>query len=166
MTAALVHYGPNTIRDYRGSGEGIRTLSTESCWGENRDGDNACYKDTATTTKQVDHEVLARGWADLSNHTSLNSSTPLRSGQNYTMTFRLSALDHVIPAGHQLAVIIGGTDNSFITAPAQLPQITVDLSRTAFSLPLVGELPTTGGESAPEARSGMPAPTALLNGER
>ncbi|SDN42895.1 Xaa-Pro dipeptidyl-peptidase [Allokutzneria albata] len=166
LTVALVHYGPTTIRDYRGSGEGIRTLGTESCWGENRDGDNACYKDTATTTKQVDHEVLARGWADLSNHASLNSSTPLRPGQSYPMTFRLSALDHVIPAGHQLAVIIGGTDDTFITAPAQLPRITVDLSRTSFDLPLVGGLPAASGEQAPEARSGMPAPSALPNGER
>ncbi|MFB9904719.1 Xaa-Pro dipeptidyl-peptidase [Allokutzneria oryzae] len=166
LTAALVHYGPNTIRDYRGSGEGIRTLSTESCWGENRDGDDACYRDTATTTKQVDHEVLARGWADLSNYSSLSSSQPLQPGQSYTMTFRLSALDHVIPAGHQLAVIIGGTDNSYIAAPSRLPKITVDLSRTSFDLPLVGGLPAAGGESAPAARDGLPAPTALPNGER
>nr|WP_246843040.1 Xaa-Pro dipeptidyl-peptidase [Allokutzneria sp. NRRL B-24872] len=166
LTAALVHYGPNTIRDYRGTEEGIRTLSTESCWGENRDGDNACYKDTETATKQVDHEVLARGWADLSNHSSLSSSAPLQPGKRYTMTFRLSALDHVIPAGHQLAVIIGGTDSSYITAPAQLPKITVDLSRTAFNLPLVGGLPSANESAKLEARSGLPAPTALPNGER
>src|SRR5205823_1053946 len=62
LSAMVVDYGSATIRDYLGQGEGIRTLQTESCWGESRPGDDACYKDTEATKSNVDYEILSRGW--------------------------------------------------------------------------------------------------------
>ncbi|GGM66102.1 X-Pro dipeptidyl-peptidase [Longimycelium tulufanense] len=153
VSAVLVHYGPNTIRDYLGAGEGVHTLTSKSCWGSSRPGDTACFRDTATTTKEVDLEVFARGWADIGNHASLRHGERLRPGAPYTMTFRLSTTDHVVPAGHQLALIIGGTDGHFIVAPAQPPQITIDLNKSSVHLPIAGTPPPMRGEARePEIR--------------
>ncbi|CAM3620216.1 Xaa-Pro dipeptidyl-peptidase [Kibdelosporangium persicum] len=139
LSAFLVDYGPATIRST--SGEGIRTLTTESCWGENRTGDDACYRDTVATTSTVDATVVARGWADLANHASLSTPRTLTPGTKYTMTFRLSATDYVVPRDHRLALVIAGTDSSMTTSPSQLPRITVHLAETSVQLPVVGTLP-------------------------
>ena len=119
LSAMLVDYGPATTRDYLGPGEGIRDVGTESCWGESRPGDDGCYRDTEATKSDVDFEIVSRGWADLANHGSLSQESPLTPGTGYEMTFRLATTDHVVPAGHRLALIIGGTDREFIVAPAE-----------------------------------------------
>ncbi len=142
LSAFLVDFGPATIR----SGEGIRTLTTESCWGESRTGDDACYRDTATTTTSVGAEIIARGWADLANHSSLTTPTTLVPGTKYTMTFRLSTTDHVVPRGHRLGLVIAGADTSQISAPSRLPRVTLDLARTSVGLPVVGAVPATTGD--------------------
>ncbi|HEY4018147.1 MAG TPA: CocE/NonD family hydrolase C-terminal non-catalytic domain-containing protein, partial [Pseudonocardiaceae bacterium] len=84
-----------------------------------------------------DWNVFSRGWADLANHTSLASKAPLVPGRPYTITFPLDTTDHVVPAGHQLALIIGGTDGAAILPPADPPALTVDLNATVLRLPLV-----------------------------
>ncbi|GLZ29566.1 X-Pro dipeptidyl-peptidase [Lentzea sp. NBRC 105346] len=150
LTALLVDYGSAVTR----SGEGIETLSTESCWGENRPGDDACYFDTRTTSASVDAQVVARGWADLANYASLSQPRTLVPGTRYSMTFRLSTADHIVPAGHRLALIIGGTDSSAISRPSQLPSLTVDLSGTSVRIPLVGA--GIVGSAAPVTASRVP----------
>jgi X-Pro dipeptidyl-peptidase len=142
LSAVLVDYGPATIR----SGEGISTLGTESCWGESRAGDDACYYDTATTTTSVGAEIIARGWADLANHSSLTTPTALVPGTKYTMTFRLSTTDHVVRQGHRLGLVIAGADTSQVNAPAKLPKVTLDLAGTSVRLPVVGAVPATTGD--------------------
>lgn len=57
-------------------------------------------------------------------------------GTAYTITFPLNTTDHVIPAGHTLAVIIAGTDKGFISAPSSAPNLSVDLTRSSVTLPL------------------------------
>ncbi|MER5393531.1 Xaa-Pro dipeptidyl-peptidase [Saccharopolyspora sp. NPDC002686] len=167
LSAMLVDYGPATTRDYLGRGEGIRTLETESCWGENRPGDDACYRDTEATTRDVDFEIISRGWADLANHESLSQEKPLEPGKPVTMTFRLATTDHVLPAGHRLALIIGGTDSAFIVAPGQPGEIGLDLNATSVTLPVVGGLPavTSAGTAKPTVRPGHvpPRPDVQLN---
>ncbi|GAA1975543.1 Xaa-Pro dipeptidyl-peptidase [Amycolatopsis minnesotensis] len=133
LSAMLVDFGPATIRSAQG--EGVRNLSTESCWGENRPGDDACYQDTEATKANVTGQIVARGWADLANYASLSTPRQLTPGQPYTMTFRLSTVDHVFPAGHRIGLVIGGTDASTIAAPAKLPKVTVDLDRSSVTLP-------------------------------
>ncbi|MET0238195.1 MAG: Xaa-Pro dipeptidyl-peptidase [Kibdelosporangium sp.] len=145
LSVYLVDYGPATSRST--TGEGIRTLTTESCWGENRTGDDACYRDTAATVSTVDAQVIARGWADLANYSSLSTPRTLVPGTKYTIGFRLSAADWVVPRGHRLGLVIAGTDSSMTTSPAQLPRITVTLGETSAQIPVVGTLPqavTTG----------------------
>ncbi|MEV4319326.1 Xaa-Pro dipeptidyl-peptidase [Actinocrispum sp. NPDC049592] len=153
LSAFLVDYGPATIRST--TGEGIRTLTTESCWGEDRPGDDACYKNTVPTVSNVDAHVFSRGWADLANFSSLSTPRTLTPGTKYTMTFRLSTTDHIVPKGHRLAIVIAGTDSTMIPAPAQLPRLTVDLARTALQIPAVGT-PAQEATTAP-----IPAPANL-----
>ncbi|WP_434440621.1 Xaa-Pro dipeptidyl-peptidase [Lentzea sp. E54] len=138
LTAYLVDYGPARVR----TGQGIRTLSTESCWGESRTGDDACYRDTEATAGNVDAQIIARGWADLANYESLSVPRTITPGTKYRMTFRLSTTDHVIPAGHRLGLLIGGTDSSAIVRPSQLPRLTVDLADTSVRIPMKGSVPS------------------------
>jgi X-Pro dipeptidyl-peptidase len=162
LSAFLVDYGPATIRS--SEGQGIRTLTNETCWGENRPGDDACYKETEATVSNVDAHVIARGWADLANYSSLSSPRPLTPGQKYTMTFRLSTADAIVPKGHRLALVIAGTDGSMIAPPAQLPGVTVHLAETSVRLPVVGAIPVAGiADPAPSIARVQPdvAPATL-----
>ena len=154
LSAMLVDYGPATIR----SGDGTRNLTTSSCWGENRTGDDGCYTDTAATSQNVDAQIISRGWADLANYASLSQPKPLQAGTAYTMTFRLSTTDHIVPAGHRLALVLGGTDATTITAPARLPKLTVSLAGTSVLLPTAA-IPAQTATPAPPVTALPAAPT-------
>ncbi|MGW1957477.1 Xaa-Pro dipeptidyl-peptidase [Streptomyces sp. NPDC001920] len=152
LSAVLVDLGPDTIRDYAASGEGISTLTERTCWGESTTGDSACFKETTAKTADVGHTVVSRGWADLGNHASDLRGEPLTPGRAYTITLDLAATDHVVPAGHRLALIVAGTDKDFIDPPSTRPTLTLDLSRTKARVPLVG-----GAEAFARATAGSPS---------
>ncbi|MGA4838546.1 Xaa-Pro dipeptidyl-peptidase [Streptomyces sp. G45] len=154
LSAVLVDVGPATIRDYAHDDEGITTLPERSCWGASTSGDSACFKNTEARTADVGYTIFSRGWADLGNHASDHTGRPLTPGKRYTITLDLAASDHVVPKGHRLALIIGGTDRNLIQRPADTPTLTVDLARTSARLPLVGgpkALVTAPGAAAPRA---------------
>jgi X-Pro dipeptidyl-peptidase len=138
VSAVLVDLGPATIRDFLGSGEGITTLGTSSCYGESTAGDSACFLDTAADTTSVEHTVFSRGWADLGHYQSLAHGVALTPGKPCTMTIQLADTDHVVPAGHRLALIVAGTDSELILPPDTTPKVSVDLKRSVLRLPLVG----------------------------
>ncbi|MBT2392429.1 Xaa-Pro dipeptidyl-peptidase [Streptomyces sp. ISL-1] len=138
LSAVLVDLGPDTIRDYAAAGEGITTLAERSCWGASTPGDSSCFKETKARTAAVDYTVFSRGWADLGNYASDAKGRPLTPGTAYTITLDLHASDHVVPAGHRLALIVGGTDRDLIDPPASTPALTLDLARTSAKLPIVG----------------------------
>ncbi|MCX4885250.1 Xaa-Pro dipeptidyl-peptidase [Streptomyces sp. NBC_00847] len=166
LSAVLVDLGPDTIRDYADGGEGITTLSDRTCWGASTAGDSACFKTTQAKKTAVDYTVFSRGWADLGNYASDRKGVPLTPGKAYTITLDLAATDHVVPAGHRLALIVAGTDKDLIDPPADKPTLTLDLSHTSARVPLVGGAPaflraSSGTASAaPEARTldGVTAP--------
>ena len=93
----------------------------------------------------------------LGNYASDREGVPLTPGKAYTITLDLAATDHVVPAGHRLALIVAGTDKDLIDPPADRPTLTLDLSRTSASVPLVG-----GAAAFAKATSGTAsaAPTA------
>ncbi|MCI3270838.1 Xaa-Pro dipeptidyl-peptidase [Streptomyces cylindrosporus] len=138
LSAVLVDLGPDTIRDYADAAEGITTLTDRSCWGASTAGDSACFKNTQAKKADVDYTVFSRGWADLGNYASDLKGVPLTPGKAYTITVDLAATDHVVPAGHRLALIVAGTDKDLIDPPADKPTLTLDLSRTSARVPLVG----------------------------
>ncbi|GAA2146582.1 Xaa-Pro dipeptidyl-peptidase [Kitasatospora kazusensis] len=157
LSAVLVDLGPAAIRDYQGSGEGITTLATRSCWGDSTAGDSACFLDTAADTAQVGYTVFSRGWADLGHYAGLAKAVTLTPGKAYSITFDLAGTDHVVPAGHRLALIVAGTDNGLLNPPASDPTVTVDLAHSSLRLPLVG-----GAGTLP--KTVRPAGGALLRG--
>ncbi|MDI5966113.1 Xaa-Pro dipeptidyl-peptidase [Streptantibioticus silvisoli] len=138
LSAVLVDLGPATIRNYEDSGEGITTLSTRSCWGDSTAGDSACYLDTAADTESTGATIFSRGWADLGHYDPSLTGVSLTPGKSYTITLQLAASDHIVPAGHRLALIVAGTDNGLIVAPSGTPKVTIDLAHSSASLPLVG----------------------------
>ncbi|MEV7690941.1 Xaa-Pro dipeptidyl-peptidase [Streptomyces bungoensis] len=160
LSAVLVDLGPDTIRDYADSAEGITTLTSRDCWGASTAGDSACFRKTRAKTAEVDYTVFSRGWADLGHHASLTHGVPLVPGTAYTMTLDLAATDHVVPRGHRLALIVAGTDRNLIEAPATRPSLTLDLSRTTARLPLAGGAPAFA-RAAAGGTPAVPAPRVL-----
>ncbi|MGV9560503.1 Xaa-Pro dipeptidyl-peptidase [Streptomyces sp. NPDC003401] len=158
LSAVLVDLGPDTVRDYAASGEGVTTLTDRTCWGLSTAGDSACFKETRADTTDVEHTVLSRGWADLGTHADPGKGVPLTPGRAYTITLDLAATDHVVPAGHRLALIVAGTDKDLIDPPADTPTLTLDLSRTTARVPFVGGTrafaAATAGAAAAAAHSG------------
>ncbi|CAM5551883.1 Xaa-Pro dipeptidyl-peptidase [Streptomyces aurantiogriseus] len=156
LTAVLVDLGPDTIRDYAASGEGITTLTDRTCWGVSTTGDSACFKETEARTADVDFTVLSRGWADLGTYADAGKGVPLTPGKAYTLTLDLAATDHVVPEGHRLALIVAGTDKNLIDPPADTPTLTLDLSRTSARVPLVGGAQAFAGATAGSPRTTTP----------
>ena len=105
LTARLVDYG-SAARVQYDRGEGVRTLTTESCYGESVSYDDACYRDVVETVAMTDHAVLTRGWLDAAHHTSLRVRTPLKPGRWYTVTVPVSPYDVTLPAGHTLGLVL------------------------------------------------------------
>ncbi|WP_181772520.1 CocE/NonD family hydrolase [Amycolatopsis pittospori] len=138
LGAVLVDYGPATVRNTKFPALGIKDLTTRSCWGAGTAADTGCFLDTAVDPATVDKRIVATGWADLGHHRSLWRGEPLVPGKAYTMTFRLSSLDHVVPAGHRLALVLGGTDADMFdpALPAPGARVTFDLGRTSLSVPV------------------------------
>ncbi|MFG2773996.1 Xaa-Pro dipeptidyl-peptidase [Streptomyces sp. NPDC048350] len=161
LTAVLVDLGPDTIRDYAAPGEGITTLTRRTCWGASTSGDSACFKETEARTADVDFTVVSRGWADLGTWADPRKGRPLTPGTAYPITLKLAATDHVVPAGHRLALIVGGTDRDLLDPPSTPPTLTLDLTRTWAKLPFVGGASafvraTAGTVGARPAQAGQP----------
>jgi len=163
LSAVLVDLGPDTIRDYAASGEGITTLTDRTCWGASTTGDSSCFKVTRANKTDVDYTVFSRGWADLGNYASDLKGVPLTPGTAYTITLDLAATDHVVPKGHRLALIVAGTDKDLVDPPSSTPTLKLDLSRTSARVPLVG-----GADSFRRATAGSAAApsTSVLDGVR
>lgn len=161
LSAVLVDLGPDTIRNYAADGEGITTLGTRTCWGAGTPGDTGCFKETAADTRKVGYTVFSRGWADLGTYADPHKGRPLTPGKPYTLTLDLAASDHLVPAGHRLALIVAGTDAGLIDPPASTPRLTLDLSRTVAQLPLTGGAPAfaraTAGAPRHPAAAAPPA---------
>ncbi|MDT0463383.1 Xaa-Pro dipeptidyl-peptidase [Streptomyces gibsoniae] len=152
LSAVLVDLGPDTIRDYADADEGITTLTDRTCWGASTAGDSACFKVTQAKKADVTATVFSRGWADLGHYASDRKGVALTPGKAYPITLDLAATDHVVPKGHRLALIVAGTDKDLIDPPSSTPTLTVDLSRTAAHVPLVG-----GAAAFARALAGSPA---------
>ncbi len=91
--------------------------------------------------------VQSRGWADPQNSKSLThggnyssklAGEPLTPGKFYDLTFDLEPADREIAPGKRLALMIMSSDRDFTLWPKAGTQLTVDLSRTWITLPVVG----------------------------
>jgi X-Pro dipeptidyl-peptidase len=92
-------------------------------------------------TKITDN-IITRGWADLQNYKSLTKSSPLKPGKFYEMTFNLQPDDQIIKKGQQIGLMIFSSDSNYTLLPKPGTELTVDLSETSISIPIVGGLTT------------------------
>ncbi|MDI1461401.1 Xaa-Pro dipeptidyl-peptidase [Catellatospora sp. KI3] len=136
LSARLVDYGTATRVNYRSSGEGISTLTTQTCWGSSSSTDDACYKDTAKTVASASYQVLARGWMDGAHRDSLTSPTNMSTSTYYTITWKLRPLDQVIPAGHRLGLVLTLSDAEFVSSHSTGATVTVDQTACVLQLPI------------------------------
>ena len=92
--------------------------------------------------------MLSRGWARLD------------GAGDHTVTVTMTANDVVVPAGHQLGlVVVGAARGRVVTVDAGPTPYTVDLAGTTLSLPVQGAVP-----SFSPAPSRVPARSALPEG--
>lgn len=91
--------------------------------------------------------VVTRGWADpqnwrsltrSGNYNSLDPGEPLTPDRFVTLTFDLQPDDQLIPPGKQLALMIFSSDRDFTLWPEAGTRLSVDLSQTKVTLPIVG----------------------------
>lgn len=157
LTARLVDYGTAT-RVNPFASEGVRTLTTESCWGESTAADDACYRDTAENVATVDRFVLSRGWLDAAHRVSLRFQTPLRPDRWYPLTIPLNSYDAVVPAGHVLGLVLGQSDPDFTNTDDQDATVRVDLAASTLTLPTVGGAVLPAPTGIPQVTT-APSPT-------
>jgi X-Pro dipeptidyl-peptidase len=126
VSVMLVDYG--AMDRVSATGDGALTLATETCWGAATASDDACYKDVTRRLQSTQLQVLARGWARLDG-----------SGQ-HQVTVELAANDVVVPAGHQLGLVVSGASNGVIAVDASTGTYTLDLRSTRLNLPVSGPM--------------------------
>jgi X-Pro dipeptidyl-peptidase len=136
LSARLVDYGTATRINYQAGGEGIRTLTTESCYGASTPADDACYRDTAKNVVTSDAAVMTRGWVDAAHRDSLTSPTPLLPDRWYTVNFDLMAHDAVLPAGRVLGLVLTVSDAQYTLPTTTGATVQVDLGRSRLGLPV------------------------------
>ena len=136
LSARLVDYGTATRINYQGSKEGIRNLTTESCYGASSPTDDACYLDTAKDVVTADAAVMTRGWVDASHRDSLSHPTPLQPDRWYTVNFDLTAHDVVLPAGRVLGLVLTVSDTQYTVPTSTGATVQIDLGHSRLGLPV------------------------------
>jgi X-Pro dipeptidyl-peptidase len=126
VSVMLVDYG--VMDRISTSGDGAQTLSTESCWGPATAADDACYYEVTKRISSTQLQVLARGWARLD------------GAGNHTVTVELAANDVVVPAGHQLGLVISGSRNGVLAVDTAATTYTIILSGSKLNLPVSGPM--------------------------
>jgi X-Pro dipeptidyl-peptidase len=139
--ALLVDWGVDTRVQWN-VGDGIRTLTTEDCWGEFSANDDPCYFQTETRTVTAEIERITKGILDARNRNSLTTPEDLIPGQEYDFDFPLLPEDYIVKAGHRLAFVIVGSYPGYGSQPDQTrANITINLTDTTLELPVVGGAP-------------------------
>lgn len=86
---------------------------------------------------KITDNIITRGWADPQNHKSIRHSYPLKKDTFYTVNFDLIPDDQIIPKGQQIGIMIFSSDSEFTILPKPGTELTIDLEKTSFSLPIV-----------------------------
>jgi X-Pro dipeptidyl-peptidase len=126
LSVQLVDYG--TMDRVLATADGARTLTTESCWGESTAVDDACYRDVVRQIGSTELQILARGWIRLD------------GAGSHQVTVELQANDVVVPAGHQLGLIVSGARVGVTSIDSSSQVYTLDLSRSRLNLPVQGPM--------------------------
>jgi X-Pro dipeptidyl-peptidase len=136
ISARLVQYGRTRRVDYDSPELGIKTLSSQSCWGESSKVDDACYFNTRLVHVTSGTDVLSRGWIDAAHRDSLSHPSDLTPGKWYTVVVPMTPTDTVVPAGDRLGVVLSLSDKSFTDPSRTGATAVVDPERSSLRLPM------------------------------
>ncbi|HET7327883.1 MAG TPA: CocE/NonD family hydrolase [Nocardioidaceae bacterium] len=144
---ALVDYGESERVLARNGG--VRTLQTESCWGASTSTDDSCYLEVEQRRETTPLQVLSRGWARLD------------GAGRHTVTVALTANDVVVPAGHQIGLVVVGASREWVVTVDRAPtEYSVNLRNTTLRLPIQGRMSDFApGKSLVPSRDELPAGT-------
>ncbi|HEX6025745.1 MAG TPA: CocE/NonD family hydrolase, partial [Solirubrobacter sp.] len=165
LSVVIVDYGAGT--QVSTTDEGVANLTTRRCWGDGAPGnvcegkqigdsctlpssdndplrriENACYLDVTKPITNVTQWRVTRGIRDTQNRDSLwfGDVKPVTINEPYRVQFPTLPTEHTFKAGHQIGVIVGGTNTSQASGPNQPNNVptTLDTRVSKVSLPIVG----------------------------
>ncbi|HOT56321.1 MAG TPA: CocE/NonD family hydrolase C-terminal non-catalytic domain-containing protein [Ornithinibacter sp.] len=137
LSVQLVDYG--AMDRVLTTNDGALTLTTESCWGASTAVDDACYRDVTRRVGPTELQVLARGWIRLDGEGTKN------------VTVELQANDVVVPAGHQLGLVISGNRSGVTAIDTSAQTYSVNLATSRLNLPIEGPMASFApGQIKPE----------------
>ncbi|WP_170179352.1 CocE/NonD family hydrolase [Solirubrobacter pauli] len=151
----------------RTNDEGLATQTRRSCWGDAglnavtgeagtpcetlgaactlqpREVDNACYAELDPTFTDGTQWRVTRGVRDSTNRDSLvfgdPAVKPVTIGEKFRVPVVTMATEHIFKAGHQVAIIVGGTNTSDVNGTGNNNvAVTLDTRTSKVTLPLVG----------------------------
>ena len=135
--AILVDYGPAT--QVSRTGDGVRTLATQDCWGETSTTDEACYLQVEKRLTNVTQWRVSKGILDALNRNSYAVPELLVAGLEESFTFPLLPQDYVFPAGHRIGLVLVGSYSGYSSqADQNRATISLNVTETLFDLPVVG----------------------------
>jgi X-Pro dipeptidyl-peptidase len=168
LSAFLVDYGAGVVRVLRTNNEGVRTLTTKSCWGDSTTADSSCYFDVAEQTTTPTTWRVSKGILDSSNRDSLLTglASPVTIGQKYEFRWPTLPNDFTFPAGHQIGIVLGANFSGYGSVlGTRGAAITVDTKVSKITLPVVGGFAAARDSGAfdgrPEAKIVTPADGAV-----
>ncbi|MFB4159866.1 Xaa-Pro dipeptidyl-peptidase [Geomicrobium sp. JSM 1781026] len=138
LSALIVDYGTDERLDHRSGSSGMQMIDEQTCWGESSEHDSACYYEHDLLTHVQDYEIVSRGWMDARNYESVWESQSLVPGETYSFSWNTMTHDYVFKPGHRIGVIISGSNRTHTRAEHSDVEVTVDLSESLISLPVVG----------------------------
>jgi X-Pro dipeptidyl-peptidase len=153
----LVDYGAGASfsKIARGN-EGVRDDTVRDCVGDSTATDSACYLRVIKTLQNVTQFRISKGMLDSSNRDSLVSASDVTPGQEYEFKFDVLPTDYVIPAGHQVGLVIEANYTDFRSVANTVgATITVNAKKSKLQLPVVG------GADALTASGGFVASTQV-----
>ena len=91
-----------------------------------------------TETRDINANIITRGWADPQNRNDPRTSSPLEPGEFVDLRFQLQPDDQIIPAGQRIGLMVFSSDRDFTLWPEAGTELTLDLGKSSVTLPVVG----------------------------
>jgi predicted acyl esterase len=111
--------------------------------------------------------ILTRGWRDPENRASDYTSDAITPGTFYQVDFDMQPKDTIVPAGNRIALMVFSSDQQYTIHPAAGTQLTLDLGKSSFTIPVVGGtdlLASATGNAMGDVGGSVPATLSLTMG--
>jgi X-Pro dipeptidyl-peptidase len=86
------------------------------------------------------YEVLTRAHMNLQNRSGGFCKEEIKRGEMYELNFVMEPVDHIVKAGHEIGLIIFGSDVEQTLRPFEVAHIEVDLESLKVKVPLAWEV--------------------------